>query len=412
MTRVLSELLGAGEPAFHLHLRQLERSAGGPNADIRLSVEVQQQLRRTISSLGLDPNDTTGHELYAALGQRLHADERQFAAALEHGTTKIDDPIARIAMTLKQYIEPKTCLAMKPAVAKRLLKTQLPKKTMKILGYRSADSMIKHESIASLFAAAWLLETEQWTRRMHTSYTKLKASDFETRAISIDHPSSKRWQALAESTVALKRHNILSFKELGAVVLLPLPKNRPELTLLTTAVLTLHAVNDIYAATTYLKLHQVQAQFGVIVKTVALGQSNIGAHFLDQPIAWSTVQRFYARFSSSLHDELLEPVLQAEDFAWHSVEQVLARIEPSLQFWTNTHHVAKTNQGGGDPVSCNLTDLVLSHCNGLAYEQRFLQHFRHELRTELSFRYLSLERLQQTVNQQFQKQFAFEPVTA
>ncbi len=415
MTRALSELLGAREPAFHMHLQQLERNAGAPSADIRLSVEVQQRMRQTITALGLDADDTTGRELYAALGQRLCADEAAFAKALEKGSTKIDDPITRVAMTLKQHIEPTKVFALKPSVAKRLLKALMPKKTMKALGYRSVDSMLKHEAVASLFAAAWLLETEQWIRRMHTAYGKLSPTDFETREISIDHPNSKRWQLLAETTVATKKHNIVSFKELGAVVLLPLPSEakRPELPLLATAILTLHAVNDIYAASTFLKLHQLQGQFGQVVKTVALGKATVSATFLDQPISWAMVQRFYARFSHLVHDEILEGLeltVEAKDFAWQGVEQTLARIEPSLQMWADTHHVAHYDVSG--PVSANLTDLVLSHCNKLPYEQRLIQHFRHELRTELSLRYLSFERLQQTVHEQLHRQFAFEPVTA
>lgn len=410
MTRLLSELLGAREPLFRLSLQQLENSAGQPSTDIRLSSEIQQRMQAKLRELGLDPNDTKGPELYAVLGARLQADEKRFAEALRARSTKTDDPIAHVALALEREIAAQTCFALKNTVAKKLLKTNLPKKTMKALGYRSADSMLKHETAASLYAAAWLVENDQWTKKMIASYGKLKASDFEHRKISIEHPTSKRWQSVAETVVAERRHNILSFKELGSVVLLPLPALRPELITLTTAVLTLHAINDIQAAGTFLKLHQVQPNFGGVVKQVVLGEPTIPAKLLDQPVSWNIVQHYYSRLAASIRADIFEPVVHAEDFVWHKVEEVLARIEPSLHFWLETEMLGMLH--GGQTISCNISDLVTSHCNALPYASRQLQYFRHALTTELALRYMNHEQLQQTISGQFQRQLATEPVLA
>ena len=410
MTRVLSELLGAPAASLRLGLNQLEQSTGRPSADIRLSVDVGRRTKEKVHALGLDPSNTTGEELYAALGQRLREDEERFAAALQRHAVSGDDAIAHVAIALSQFITPKQCYALKTAVVKRLLKSNVPKKAMKALGYRSVDSMLKHETSACLLAVAWMLETEAWTKKLHAAYAKLKASDFELRDIAIEHPTSARWQKLAGTVVAQKQHHILTFRELGAVVLLPLPDERPDMATLSTAILALHAINDIHAATTFLRLHQVQPNFGAVVRKTASGDFGLQASLLDQPVSWSLVQRYFARFGTQFGAAVFEPLVQAEDFVWQGIEHVLASIEPGMEFWQGSHNLALLSKG--TPVSCNLTDAVLSHSNGLPYQSRIVRHFRHELRAELSMQYMLHERLQQSIVGTIHKQLAYEPASA
>ncbi len=411
MTRVLSELLGAREPLFQQSLRQLESMAGHPQADIRLSSNMQQTLRTKLRELHLDAADTTGAELYAALGVRLRGDEQRFAAAVRASSADSqddspDDTTAHLVRLLMGHIAPGNCLALKSTIAKKILRANLPRKTMKTLGYRSAESMLKHESATSLYAAAWLIESSQWAKRILAAYGKLSANDFEQRAIAIEHPTSKRWKELGETVVAVRKHHVLSFKELGSVVLLPLPSNKPPLSMLTTAVLTLHAVNDIRAAGTFLKLHQMQPNFGGVVQQVVHGEPMLSSITLDQPVSWHSLHQYFSRFEQSVRTDIFEPLVTAEELAWTSVEQVLSRIEPSLEFWHDTAHVGMLS--GGQPVSCNLTDSLLSHCNQLKFDNRVVQYFKQSLRSELLLGYLSHDKLEQTVFDNIQSSLAPE----
>lgn len=410
MTRLLSELLGAQEPTFSLNLQQLEKSAGRPSADIRLSTKIMHGMQAKLQDLGLDSRDTKGPELYAALGERLRHDETRFAAALKGKSTKTTDPIAHVAVALSKTVAPSSGFALKATVAKRLLKANLPKKTMKLLGYRSVDSMLKHESAASIYAAAALIEADGWTKKQFSSYSKLKASDFEIRPITIEHPSSKRWTELAESVVSVKRRSVLGFKELAAVVLLPLPAEHHALPTLATSVLALQAINEIRAASTYLKLHQVGSGFGSVVRQVVAEEPILQAQMLDQKVSWNMVQQYYARFAGSVRSDVFEPVVQAEDLAWHNVEDVLTHIEPSLEFWQETGFLALLHDGKA--VSCNLADQIFSHCNALPFERRISNYFKHAVLTELSMLYMTHDRLEETVASAFQKQLAMEPATA
>ena len=92
MSRALAQLLGVAEPGLRLQLQRLERAAGVPSADIRLSIEIANQTRDKIRELGLDPHDTTGPELYAALKARLNDDEIRVrkALCLSDATSTVD----------------------------------------------------------------------------------------------------------------------------------------------------------------------------------------------------------------------------------------------------------------------------------------------------------------------------------
>lgn len=394
MTRVLSDLLGAAEPYFSHRVQQLESLAGHPRADIYLSAEIQQQCGAKLRELGLDDRNTTGQELYEALGSRLRSDEIRFKTAIHSGTAG-DDQMTDVARVLRQVIAGRTSFALKSVVAKKLLKVNLPRKTMKTLGYRSVDSMLKHETAASLLAAAWLIESLAWRSKIVAAYAKLQVSDFEVRPITIEYPIAKRWNSLSDKVVAVKKCNIVSFKELGTVVLLPLPTHKPPLVSLTTTVLTLHAINGIIAAGTYLKLQQLQAGFGTSVQQVVLGEPLLPTESLDEPVSWHSLHQYFARFQHLARRDVFEPLVAAEELTWLSVERVIADIDPSFEFWVHSAHLGILSLGRA--TSFNMTDALLSHCNGLRFEQRLTQYFKQSLQTELLLRYLSQDRLQQTI---------------
>ena len=142
--------------------------------------------------------------------------------------------------------------------------------------------MLRREQVTTVFAAAWLLESASRLKAMLDSYKKLKASNFEIRQIAIVAPNTKHWRELASKVVSLKKHNIISLKEFGTVVLLPLPDNSPPAATLTTFILALHEMNEVRACTTFLKLCQVKLNFGKLVQTVVIGESILNAELLDR----------------------------------------------------------------------------------------------------------------------------------
>ncbi len=410
MTRFLSESLQADEPFFRQGLRRLESANGNPNTDIRFSTEVLQATQAKLKQLGLDPRDTTAEELYHVLQERIKSDDARLTRTLRTlAATHVSaeaDVVAGMVQALKGLPDSKRCFALKSGPLRNIIKQLPPKKAMKRLGYRSLESFLKHETPVSILAAAWLSEGTHWRQRLLERYKRLGPGDFEDRSISLARPDSARWRDLAANTVEQGRHNILSFRELGALVFLPLPADAPAGSTTASLALALHELNEIRAASTFLKLCQVRPDFGSLVQTVAADEPKLNSQMLDQPVPWHLIQRYYAQLADRGREEAFEPHLRLDDMVWQPIEQTLSAIEPSFEFWRGGAHLGLLHDR--QPVSLNVVDAALNYCNQLPFEQRAIHYFQNSLWHELLLRYLRHESVEQTVTGQLQPQLAEE----
>jgi hypothetical protein len=404
MTRFLSEALGAEEPTFSRSIQQLERAAGRPGTDIRLTASILQQTRTKLAALGLDPEDTTGPELYAALLARLRRDEETARTALHIAESATPtEATASVLDFLRMQTAAGGVFALKTSVAKRMLKKKPPKVAMKRLGYRSVDSMLKHESAAELYMAALICESAAWQRGFREQYARLGPSDFETKKIALIHPASKRWQVLAQEYVTQAHHTMMSFPELGAVVILPMQQAVDGLAI-TTLLLVAEEMNGIRSHSSYAKLQQVKPDFGKIVQKTALSEPYTSARLAGQPVPWRMIQRYYARFTNAYHPEVFEPHVQSDDLVWTSGEELLTRLHPDLAFWDGAAALGLLHDGA--IVSCNVLDVALSYCNQLSFSDRIVHFVRDTVWHELMMRYLNEENLEAAVHQQLAGELA------
>lgn len=410
MTHYLSSALGAAQPLFSQSILELERASGRPSADIRLSTELVNRVRAKITELGLDPRDTTGPELYAALHARLRHDETRVRQALGLAEdASADEVLTRIQKFLNGHPTVGTCFAIKSTTIKRLFKKKAPKNAMKLLGYRSLDSMLKHEGAAAVYAAATIAETPSWHRAFRAQYASLQPNDFEQRAITVLQPKAKRWTEASDQFVQSGRHNILSFKELGTVVLLPMSAKIDGFAI-ASLLLALHYMNDIRTYSSFTKLQQVKPTFGKIIEQTSYTDPMTSAKLAGQSVPWKVIQRFYGRMRDAYHPEVFEPHVQAEDLAWHDAERVLAGLEPALGFWVGTQYTCMLHDG--EPVSLNILDVSLSYCNHLSFADRIVHFAREHLWHELMSRYLHQGNLEVAVHQQLTQELTEEVTPA
>lgn len=392
MSRVLSTLLGAHEVSFRLQLQQLERAAGLPSADIRLSSQILQATRHKIRELGLDPSDTTGRELYAVLQTKLAKDEVKVRASLNlRADIQPLDVLEHVQRKLSKLDQHSDLYVIKQAKAKQILKKLKPKATMKRLGYRSMDSMLKHEAIGQLMAACQMTESSEWHEAKLKEYAKLQPQDFEPKKPHFVVPSAKQWPQIAEAHTAKHKHTIVTVPELGTVVILPMSKDLPGLAI-TTFVLALHALNEMRALSAYLKLQQVRPDFGQVVSDAILQEPLTDVELGGEKLPWRSVHWFYGHGHAAYHPEVFEPHVQEEDLAWHSIEGSVATLHPVLTFWEETEMLGLLD--GKDAVSLNILDVALGVCNKLEYTNRALHNMREALGRELFARYLHQDNLQ------------------
>lgn len=414
MTRFLSQALQADEPFFRMSLQQLEAAHGSPNHDIRFSTEVLHETQDKLRQLGLDPRDTTDEELYHMLQERVRADDARLQRRLQTiAATHVSaeaNVVSGMIHAIQALPDSKRCYGLKASVAKGLLRQQPPKKTMKLLGYRSFDSFLKHESPVLITAAARVVESAQWQKRFTAQYKRLQPADFEDRSIALLQPVGSKWEALAHEAVERRRHTLLSLKEFGVIVFLPLPKDAPDGSVTASLSLALHELNELRAASTFLKLSQVRADFGTVVQTIIAQEPQLQSRMLDKPVSWHLIQRYYAQLTHHDDEQVFEPHLDLADMSWHHVEDSLARIESSLNFWHKSAHLGMLNRSGA--VSLNIVDAALNLCNNLPFERRVTQYFQQSLWHELLLRYLRHESVERSVLAELQPQLATEVVRA
>lgn len=397
MTRLLSELLGASEPHFRFSLRELERASGGPSADIRLTTEILHQTQAKLRELGLDPLDTTGSELYGVLQQRLLDDDRRLHDTLGlEAEASSPEILAAVQQFIRRLDVPRGCFALKLSVAKRLLRAVPPKNAMKQLGYRSLDSMLKHEPVPQLYAAAFITESSHWQKAFTRQYERLQPGDFEHRQIAIYYPRSSRWELLAQQLADRFKHTNMAFQELGVIVVLPVVADIPALAI-TNVLLTLENVNDIRCNSALLKLQQVKPDFGKLVAQIAHGEPYNVAQLGGRSLPWQIMQYYYSKLHVANIPALFEPHIQPEDLELVKAESALAHEIPALEFWEDTGHLALVKDG--QPVSLNMLDVALSVANQLPFAERIVHYVRDHTWRELLMRYLNPYNLERVLGQ-------------
>ena len=399
MSRTLSELLGAVEPMFSIAIRQLEDASGNDSADIRLTSEIVGKVHMKTRELGLDPHDTTGKELYYAL-LGLVAKHDTFLAQRIGGKNPHDtaEMLPLIKSTAEHLNVPKTAWVLKQSVAKRLLKATPPKRIMRQLGYRSIDSMLKRESVQELYGALRFAESPDWLNHFIGKYKQLNPSDFETRKIELIQLDRKRWGSMTDTFVRKKRHNVTHLKELGVIVLLPMPIKEMRGVTLTVLPLLLHYMNEIRLYSSYFKMQQVKSDFGPILVDTLIADPGSHAIMAGQQLHWRVIQRYFGKLENEYHPEIFEPHVQPEDLHWRKAEEILYRLEPALHFWHDMDYVGVMHRGR--PVSFNLMDMAISYVNDLPYGEQANYHFKESLWNEIFIRYLGKDALESQILKQ------------
>jgi hypothetical protein len=407
MTRFLSRALQAEEPFFSQGIRRLETASGHTRADIHLTTEIRSQARSKLPQLGLDHNDTTAEELYHALQQRVKVDDAKLIKKLRSQAAKKvsaeADVVAGMVHVLNEVNDSKRCFALKTSRFKAIVKTQPPRRAMRALGYRSVDSFLKHESPASIMTAANLSESPSWHKKLHDQYKKLSAGDFESRSIQIIKSDSK-----LDNFAAQAGKNLISLRELGVLVILPLSSDVPPGAVTASLCTALHELNEIRASSSFLKLSQVRTGFGSLVQSVADSEPTIKPNLLTEPVSWSLIHRYYSCLADHFRQEVFEPYVQLEDMAWHPIEQTLTSIEASFSFWVHSGHLGFISQD--QPVSLNVVDAALNCCNQLSFEKRVNNYFQRSLWHELLIRYFKPSFVEKSILAEVQPQLAEELV--
>jgi hypothetical protein len=381
MGRHLAELLGVPEALAELAVTKLEHLSGWQSADVRLLAEINNKVRFKTAELGLDPGDTTGAELYYALKAKQAEHENQLGLS----TAQLVEQLSKAHKHHKVY-------ALKRSVAKDLLQAQPPRHLMKQLNYRSVDSMLKRENIAALYAALPFAESSRWMNVFWKNLSKVSPSDFEAQQIEIIGIDAKRFKNIKSNDA------VTAVEILGAVALWP-----SSLSSLNLAVQIEHAIGHSRAVCAYIKLKQVESNFGKNLVEILRGGSKDPLKIAHMPVSWRTIFQHYGKRTAAEHTEYFGPHLLHEDIKAHHPIKLLAKVSPVFKWWDGLEYAIKQADDG--LVSLNLADVLAGHPHN--YKRRSVTNAQGSLWHEFIDRYLD----HPSVEQHFMGQLELEPQT-
>lgn len=399
MAKILRDLLDAEEPLFTLSLKQLERASGDHSEDARLIGEITEKMAGVMRSLRLDPKETTGIELYHALINRVAEDNKRVTKLIGgRDPDDVNEMVPLMVAAVEKMKINRKAWVLKHSVAKQLLKKMPPKKLMSHLGYRSIDSMLKHEDIDEIYTALRFSEGGEWLNEYNELFKSVKPSDFETRDIRILIMDHEKYVDLAEHFVQKKLHNITHTKEMGVIVVVPMHHRRMKGITLKSLPLLFHYINEIRLYSSFFKLKQVKHNFGEVVVTTLIADPGNASQMAGHNVHWRVIQRYFGKFKDESHPEAFEPHVHPEDLHWRHATEMLSELDPEMKFWLDMDYVGRLYDGV--PVTVNLMDVSLAYSNDISYKNRYVYHFRESLWNEIFMRYMGKKNLESQILQQ------------
>lgn len=396
MAKILRDLLEATEPTFTLSIRQLEKLSGESGVDTRLIGDIAMKMRSSIVELGLDPTDSTGQEIYAALMSRI-ADDNQRIAKMIGG--KDPDNVAEMIPLIVKAVEKmkinRQVWVLKHEVARRLLTEMPPERLIKQLGYDSAEDMLDNEDIDEVYTAIRFSEGDDWLNQYNELFKAVTAIDFEHRDIRIIIMDHKKYVSLAAKFVQKKLHNITHTKELGTIVVVPMQQPRMKGITLKSLPLIFHYINEVRLYSAFFKLKQKKTNFGEIVVNTLIADPSNASSIAGHKVHWRVIQRYFGKLKDGDFPQAFEPHVHPEDLHWRRANEMLVELDPEMSFWLDKDYVGRLYDGV--PLTLNMMDVSLSYANSEPYQEHYFYHFRESLWNEIFTSYMGKKNLKEQI---------------
>ncbi|MBI2592142.1 hypothetical protein HYW36_01560 [Candidatus Saccharibacteria bacterium] len=195
MSAPLAKMLGQAKDEVGETIAGLEQKYGYPSADIRLVNEITNKVRQKKAQLGLDPSDTTSQELYYSLQAKFDGDIVLLNKALGlNANSSFDERLSKAIELLMHTHGHSEVWALKSVAAKSLLRACPPKKTMKLLNYRSLESMLKRADLRAILIAAPYIESASWQQSFAKAVKSTPTTSYELRSVGFVRLSGSLYQ--------------------------------------------------------------------------------------------------------------------------------------------------------------------------------------------------------------------------
>lgn len=390
MSKVIAELLGADRREFDKIISRLEHMCLRPGVDIKLGSEIMSQTRQKSIQLGFDPVDTTKKELYYGLLAKAEKDDAELRTILGINE-KTNSFIAgnRIAQNTSKLLKKEVVVALQPITVKKILKAVPPKKTLRLLKFRSIDSVLKRENPLIIYGLAKKIEDKTWNSQIQARLKRLQPGDVLDSKVSVLSLPDGWAEKVHKHSF---EHIVFPVAETGTVLIFPtLPLSLKGSVLLTTA-LVLQVAQRLCVESLPYRTKALSKGYENLLPEISAGKTEqIKPIFGLQP-NWHTV---YQLLATQAKKRIPEFELVIGDLEWESIEAKLVSICKNLDFWINSHYLGIS--GSPKCTSFNLVDVTASLVLDKKYNNQITSHMRASLWNELQFRYMKQEVLEQSL---------------
>lgn len=398
MATILGTLLGVDDRKFKDYIDRLEHVCLRPGVDIRLGAEIITRTRQKIRELDLDVHDTTNRELFFALQHRLVRDESMLKKKLNILDDKENElNLGKIAAQAQKLSSKEYSLGLTAVGAKKILEAVPPKRTLKLLKYRSIQSVLKRHDARVLYALASVVENESWHSQVHAWVRRLNTKDIQWQKICVS-VMPLQWYEKAHKYLASKGA-LLMQEELGMVCMLPVVEvKKPGATLLVLG-MVLQAATTIATKSLPYKQQSLHHGFESIIPKIASGEYPALNSIHGLMPSWRMVYQLVGERYLTLQHE--DTDLEVFDLFWESTEMKLASVVGEMDFWVDTHFLGTTGKNG--IVSLHILDVAIALVGDIQYGSQSNIHLSSSLWNELQIRYLKEEVLLKSLSNQLSK---------
>lgn len=362
-----------------------------PGVDVYLTAEIITQTREKSRSLGLDPADSTAEELYYALLARAEHDDVLLRQELSiDSETTIVNADKIIATTVEKLTTNDLVVSLQSSAVKKILKSVPPKKTMRVLKFRSINAVLKREDPFVLYTIAKKLEDKTWHTQVQARLKRLDPRDVTVCPVRVvTLPSS--W--LEKIPAHMKEHIVHPVAETGSVLILPVIPVEMKGSIVLTTTLVLQAVQRLAVESLPYRAKSMQTNIESLIPQIAAGYVHELKSIYGLQPTWMVV---YQLLAEQTKQRLPEFEFVLSDIMWEHTEARLSRLHTTFDFWTNTHYLGHT-LGSKLPISLHIVDVVASLVLGRKFGDQTVSHLRSSLWNELQVRYLKQEPLERAI---------------
>lgn len=396
MTKLLSSLAVDSPLQYKAMITKLEKSlVRGLNKDIFVDLDIKFRANQKIKELKFNPLNLQAEELYYGLLAKAREDDLIIYKKLRYLSAKqvsLEANLVDGLLVLAKIISRKDQLyVIKTNFLKKVLSDNVPKKTLKELGFRSIKSVLRNENLVLVLAFSLMNEGLAWHKKYYQALSKLKITDLELKKPNIVKLDDRRYLNLLQAKFGLQSAPNFFLIELGAIIL---PTNlsnqyQPGKTLLQLVSLV-NSLNLLISYSIYLKLIQISPNFGELYKNCLKDEPLTQLKELPISLSYSELQLLINNYCRQSKIDLSDYLKNSDFINLHSQEKIIAKIDSKLKFWFNTADLS-IMLDGRYPISFNLEDVALNLYNQSLYKLHSFQAVKLNTKLKLFAEYLEDE---------------------